>query len=284
MAGKELDAETKAYLETLPAVESVMSGRIYYNDAFKDYVVQRCEAGDSPTRIFRAAGLGPSIIGRKRIERCVARWRTRAARAEASHTEVFRTDAVPSSPDSRDPSSASGITNDSGELTGENNNAATIADATVVGSSKARNSGGTDGVVVSADAPRASSANGMSVTSDGESFVPGGKPRGRASGRTPLASDAESFAPAVGPFAPSGTQFAPDLEPFAPRTAFDAEPFAPTVASSFESSGVASQQASLVALNRRIDTMEALLRQQLRHMQHLEDDLALLRSRLAPQQ
>ncbi|MBW3088338.1 transposase [Bifidobacterium sp. 82T24] len=78
MANKEIDSEMKSYLESLPAVESVMSDRIYYSDTFKRYVVQRYAAGDSPTRIFREAGLGPSII-RKRIERCIARWHDRAA-------------------------------------------------------------------------------------------------------------------------------------------------------------------------------------------------------------
>ncbi|PJM72453.1 hypothetical protein CS006_09985 [Bifidobacterium primatium] len=79
MANKEIDSEMKSYLESLPAVESVMSDRIYYSETFKRYVVQRYAAGDSPTRIFREAGLGPSIIGRKRIERCIARWHDRAA-------------------------------------------------------------------------------------------------------------------------------------------------------------------------------------------------------------
>ena len=47
-------------LSSLPAVKAVKSGRIMYADEFKRRV---------------AAGLGPELIGYKRIERCVARWR-----------------------------------------------------------------------------------------------------------------------------------------------------------------------------------------------------------------
>lgn len=32
-------------------------------------------AGRKPVRIFREAGLDPRIIGNKRIERCIARWK-----------------------------------------------------------------------------------------------------------------------------------------------------------------------------------------------------------------
>lgn len=33
------------------------------------------ETGESPTRMFRTAGLDPGLIGRKRIGRAYARWR-----------------------------------------------------------------------------------------------------------------------------------------------------------------------------------------------------------------
>ena len=34
----------------------------------------RAENGESPTVLFREAGLGPELIGEKRIERCMHRW------------------------------------------------------------------------------------------------------------------------------------------------------------------------------------------------------------------
>ena len=63
------------YLESLPAVDRVRNGRIIYNDAFKRECIRRYQAGESPAEIFRSAGLDSSLIGYKRIERCIARWR-----------------------------------------------------------------------------------------------------------------------------------------------------------------------------------------------------------------
>lgn len=272
MAGKELDAETKAYLETLPAVESVMSGRIYYNDAFKDYVVQRCDAGDSPTRIFRAAGLGPSVIGRKRIERCVARWRRRAARAEASRAEVSRSGAVPLPHASRGSEASIGIGADPAGLTGVDKDATAIA---------ASGGGNSDGVDVSGGSSRTSSPSDMP-------FVPGAGPsRVHASGSASLAVGSEPSASDFASFAVPAVRFAPkpSSEPFAPRASeFGNEPFAPVRAIPFGGSDPARQDASLATLNRRIENLELLLRQQLLHMQRLEDDLSLLRSRLTSRQ
>lgn len=44
--------------------------------------------GDSPTALFRKAGLGPEVIGSKRIERCVARWRDRHRITDLQADEV----------------------------------------------------------------------------------------------------------------------------------------------------------------------------------------------------
>ena len=63
------------YLESLPAVERVRSGRIVYAEAFKQEAVRRYLDGESPAEIFRSAGLDSSLIGYKRIERSMARWR-----------------------------------------------------------------------------------------------------------------------------------------------------------------------------------------------------------------
>ena len=38
-------------------------------------------AGESPTKIFREAGLPPELVGYKRIERSVARWKDAAIKS-----------------------------------------------------------------------------------------------------------------------------------------------------------------------------------------------------------
>lgn len=62
-------------LRDLPAVANVSKDRIMYSNAFKQVCVIRYLAGESPTKIFREAGLPPELIGYKRIERSVARWK-----------------------------------------------------------------------------------------------------------------------------------------------------------------------------------------------------------------
>ena len=62
-------------LRDLPAVSNVSKDRITYSNAFKQVCVIRYLAGESPTKIFREAGLPPELIGYKRIERSVARWK-----------------------------------------------------------------------------------------------------------------------------------------------------------------------------------------------------------------
>lgn len=64
------------YLRSLAAVERVSNGRIRYTEQFKRDCIRRYLAGDSPARIFHDAGLDSSLIGYKRIERCIARWRS----------------------------------------------------------------------------------------------------------------------------------------------------------------------------------------------------------------
>nr|WP_239512285.1 hypothetical protein [Bifidobacterium sp. SMB2] len=59
----------------MPAVTDVVDKRIAYSEAFKVQCMTRYAAGDSPVQIFRDAGLDSSLIGYKRIERCIARWR-----------------------------------------------------------------------------------------------------------------------------------------------------------------------------------------------------------------
>ena len=80
----ELDEDRRAYLRGLPAVERVSvterGARIIYAPWFIDECIRRYKAGEGPVAIFRSHGLGPDIIGRKRIERCIARWRDRKGR------------------------------------------------------------------------------------------------------------------------------------------------------------------------------------------------------------
>ena len=75
MPRRKLSESEQRYLKALPAVDSVTANRITYSSAFREECRRRYAAGDSPVEIFRDAGLDPKIIGYKRIERCVARWR-----------------------------------------------------------------------------------------------------------------------------------------------------------------------------------------------------------------
>ena len=68
-------AKERAYLMSLPAVESITQERIFYAQEFKIDCMRRYHEGDSPATIFSEAGLYSSLIGYKRIERCIARWR-----------------------------------------------------------------------------------------------------------------------------------------------------------------------------------------------------------------
>ncbi|KFI58570.1 hypothetical protein [Bifidobacterium cuniculi] len=73
--GGTFSAEEVAYLKTLPAVADATARRITYTEAFKAYCVERYGEGVSPVSLFREAGLDPSLIGYKRIECAIARWR-----------------------------------------------------------------------------------------------------------------------------------------------------------------------------------------------------------------
>lgn len=75
-----LTADVCDHLETLPAVDRVNreTGRIYYTHEFRVLCMRRYRAGERPTCIFREAGLGSEIVGSKKIERCIARWKNDA--------------------------------------------------------------------------------------------------------------------------------------------------------------------------------------------------------------
>lgn len=72
------DAE-RLQLEALDAVERVTpSGMIRYAPAFRRLALEEYGRGKSPMRIFADAGFPVEILGNKRIERALARWRSKA--------------------------------------------------------------------------------------------------------------------------------------------------------------------------------------------------------------
>lgn len=76
-------------LRELPAVANVTRNRITYSDAFKQVCTIRYLAGESPTKIFREAGLPPELVGYKRIERSVARWKAAAIKSVSGNGEII---------------------------------------------------------------------------------------------------------------------------------------------------------------------------------------------------
>ena len=66
MIDGKFTAKERAYLASLPAVKSVSPSHIRYTDRFKVEVMCRYNAGESPSAIFREAGLDPKLIGYKR--------------------------------------------------------------------------------------------------------------------------------------------------------------------------------------------------------------------------
>ena len=55
---------------------------------FRDDCMRRYAEGGSPAAIFREAGLDPKIIGYKRVERCIARWKAENAEKAAQEQEA----------------------------------------------------------------------------------------------------------------------------------------------------------------------------------------------------
>ncbi|MBH8622193.1 hypothetical protein IBC87_08805 [Bifidobacterium adolescentis] len=69
-------------------MESVTQYRIRYSKEFRDDCMRRYAEGGSPAAIFREAGLDPKIIGYKRVERCIARWKAEDAEKAAQEQEA----------------------------------------------------------------------------------------------------------------------------------------------------------------------------------------------------
>lgn len=89
MGGGRFSDEEVHLLRRLAAVTNVTNTRITYSSAFRQMCMRRYLAGESPAKIFREAGLDPDLIGYKRIERSVARWKTAALTtlAHAAHKQ-----------------------------------------------------------------------------------------------------------------------------------------------------------------------------------------------------
>ena len=79
--GGSFSSEEIQLLRGLPAVANVTQDRITYSDTFKQVCTIRYLAGESPTKIFREAGLPPDLVGYKRIERSVARGKAAAIKS-----------------------------------------------------------------------------------------------------------------------------------------------------------------------------------------------------------
>ena len=79
--GGSFSSEEIQLLRGLPAVANVTQDRITYSDTFKQVCTIRYLAGESPTKIFREAGLPPDLVGYKRIEGSVARWKAAAIKS-----------------------------------------------------------------------------------------------------------------------------------------------------------------------------------------------------------
>ena len=94
MIDGKFTAKERAYLASLPAVKSVSPSHIRYTDRFKAEVMCRYNAGESPSAIFREAGLDPKLIGYKRVERCIARWTQQEERKKRrnEHTNHYMQD------------------------------------------------------------------------------------------------------------------------------------------------------------------------------------------------
>ena len=88
MTRKTFTSEETAILRTSPAVIRTTSRRITYASWFRRYAVVMSRRGERPSDIFRGVGLDPGILGTKRIERCMNRWRTEYAGTEFGPHEV----------------------------------------------------------------------------------------------------------------------------------------------------------------------------------------------------
>lgn len=70
------------------AISEVSRTRIYYREWFQLQAIMKNRLGMGPTRIFTEAGLPPSLVGYKRIERCMSRWRRKYEGLDLTELDV----------------------------------------------------------------------------------------------------------------------------------------------------------------------------------------------------
>ena len=71
-----LNRETLSEVRSLKAVKNVTdSGRIFYSESFRKTALKKYKDGVKPVQIFCEAGFPLDVLGIKRIEKCMARWR-----------------------------------------------------------------------------------------------------------------------------------------------------------------------------------------------------------------
>ena len=75
----EFTKDEMTRLSRLAAVDGCTEKRITWNPDFAAWAMRQIKRGRRPSEVFRAAGVGPEVIGSKRVERCCARWRKREA-------------------------------------------------------------------------------------------------------------------------------------------------------------------------------------------------------------
>ena len=70
------------------AISEVSRTRIYSREWFQMQAIMKNRLGMGPTRIFTEAGLPPSLVGYKRIERCMSRWRRKYEGLDLTELDV----------------------------------------------------------------------------------------------------------------------------------------------------------------------------------------------------
>ena len=80
--------EQMRLLKENDAISEVSRTRIYYREWFQMQAIMKNRLGMGPTRIFTEAGLPPSLVGYKRIERCMSRWRRKYEDLDLTELDV----------------------------------------------------------------------------------------------------------------------------------------------------------------------------------------------------
>lgn len=76
MAAVSFDKERVLASDAVARLGGADGERIYYTPQFQEEFRRRRAAGEKIVDIFRSHGIGPEVIGRKRIERAASRWKT----------------------------------------------------------------------------------------------------------------------------------------------------------------------------------------------------------------